>query len=197
MGLIYSFITRSKLFSYLVLLSLSTTLLATDNSAQLKAATRLAVVNVATLLDGSPRAKFLGDDIKKQYLPREQALAKERDALKALEELLDKGNDGMSNDERIQKSRDFRQRKREYTRDYETFRDQLNATRQKSLSIVRQEVMAAIDSVRKLQNIDIVIENYVFADENTDITNAVIQYLEVKYKKEQASDASLAFPQEK
>lgn len=191
------FFTLRQLFSCLVLLSLSTLLLASDNSGQLNAATRLAVVNVAILLDGSPRAKFLGDDIKKQYLPREQALAKERDALKSLEELLDSDNGRASNDERIQKSRDFRQRKREYTRDYEAFRDQLNATRQKSLSIVRQEVMAAIDSVRKLQDIDIVIENYVSADKNADITNAVIQYLEVEYKKEQASDASLAPPKEK
>ena len=184
-----------QLVTLLVLSALSVSSLADDTPT--KTATSIAVVNIAVLLDESPRAKVYGEEIKKQYLPQEQALAKERDELKKLEELLDKDSEKLSNDERIQKSRDYRQRKREYTRDYETFRDQLNSSRQKALTIARQEVLAAIDSVRQAKGIDIVIENFVSASKSVDITKAVIEFLGEEYKKEQNVESTQPPEQEK
>ena len=184
-----------QLVTLLLLSALSVSSLADDTQA--KTATSIAVVNIAVLLDESPRAKVYGEEIKKQYLPQEQALAKERDELKKLEELLDKDSEKLSNDERIQKSRDYRQRKREYTRDYETFRDQLNSSRQKALTIARQEVLAAIDSVRQAKGIDIVIENFVSASKSVDITKAVIEFLGEEYKKEQNVESTQPPEQEK
>ena len=150
-------------------------------------ATRLAVVKVAMLLDESPRAKALAKTIKNQYLQQEQVLKKEHEALKKLEASLDRNSDQLSNNERIKKSRDFRQRKRKYTRDYEVFRDQLNTERQDALVMVRQEVLDAITAVREAQKIDIVIENYISASNSVDITRDVIQYLNDNYQQEQVS----------
>ena len=149
-------------------------------------ATRLAVVKVAVLLDESPRAKALAKTLKNQYLQQEQILKKEHDALKQLEASLDRNSEKLSSSERIKKSRDFRQRKRKYTRDYEMFRDQLNTERQDALVMVRQEVLDAITTVRERQKIDIVIENYISASDAVDITPDVIQYLNENYQKELA-----------
>jgi outer membrane protein len=155
------------------------------NTTIAPAATRLAVVQVATLLDESPRAKALAKTIKNQYLQQEQILKKEHEALKQMEASLDRNSDQLSNNERIKKSRDFRQRKRKYTRDYEVFRDQLNTERQDALVTVRQEVLDAITAVREQKKIDIVIENYIDASNKVDITADVIQYLKDNYQKEQ------------
>jgi Skp family chaperone for outer membrane proteins len=149
------------------------------------AATRLAVVEVSVLLAESPRAKALAKEIKNKYLQQEQLLKKEHEVLKRLESSLDRDSDRLSNVERIKQSRDFRKRKRQYTRDYETFRDQLNTARQEALITVRQEVLDAIDSVREKQQIDIVIENYISASDTVDITPDVIDYLNENYQKEQ------------
>jgi len=149
------------------------------------AATRLAVVQVAVLLDESPRAKDLAKTIKNQYLQQEQVLKKEHEDLKQLEASLDRNSEQLSNSERIKKSREFRQRKRKYTRDYEVFRDQLNTERQDALVTVRQEVLDAITAVREQKKIDIVIENYIDASNDVDITADVIQYLKDNYQKEQ------------
>jgi Skp family chaperone for outer membrane proteins len=156
-----------------------------DDKQSFKAATRLAVVKVSVLLDQSPRAKALAKSIKKHYLEREQVLKQEHEDLKKLEAQLDRRADKLSNAERIKNSREFRTRKRQYTREYELFRDQLNSERQEALIRVRQEVLDAITAVRKQYDIDIVIENYISADTAVDITADVIQYLEKHYQQEQ------------
>jgi Skp family chaperone for outer membrane proteins len=156
-----------------------------DDKKTFNVATRLAVVKVSILLDQSPRAKALAKSIKKRYLEREQILKREHEDLKKLESQLDRRADKLSNAERIKNSREFRTRKRQYTRDYELFRDQLNSERQEALIRVRQEVLEAITAVRKQYNIDIVIENYISADTTVDITTDVIQYLEKHYQQEQ------------
>ena len=156
-----------------------------DDKKSFKVATRLAVVKVSVLLDQSPRAKALAKSIKKRYLEREQILKQEHEDLKKSEAQLDRRADKLSNAERIKNSREFRTRKRQYTRDYELFRDQLNSERQEALIRVRQEVLDAITAVRKQYNIDIVIENYISADTAVDITTDVIQYLEKHYQQEQ------------
>lgn len=169
-----------------------TTSIATHSTP--KQATRLAVVQVAVLLDESPRAKVLAKRINAQYLQQEKILKKEHETLKQLEASLDRNSSQLSDSERIKKSRDFRQRKRKYTRDYETFRDQLNTERQDALAMVRQEVLDAISAVREAHNIDIVIENYISASNNVDITQDVIQYLNDNYQKEQATTPSTQLP---
>ncbi len=156
-----------------------------DKKAFKVVATRLAVVKVSVLLDQSPRAKALAKGIKKRYLEREQILKREHEDLKKLESQLDRRADKLSNAERIKNSREFRTRKRQYTRDYELFRDRLNSERQEALIQVRQEILEAITAVRKQYNIDIVIENYISADTTVDITTDVIQYLEKHYQQEQ------------
>ena len=152
-------------------------------------ATRIAVVKVAVLLGESPRAKALAKSIKDQYLQQEQVLKQEHEVLKQLEASLDRNSDQLSNSDLIKKSRDFRQRKRKYTRDYEVFRDQLNTERQDALVTVREEVLDAISAVREAQKIDIVIENYISASNQVDITRDVIQYLNDNYQKEQTTAA--------
>ncbi len=170
-------------------MTLSSILYATDNKiineVDNNTTTKVAVVNVAKLLELSPRAKNLSKEIREKYLPKEQALAKERKLLEQLEKQLDQEDAQLSNEERLKKSRDYRERRRQYTRAYEALRDQVSSTKQEALEIVKQEVFAAIDTVRLEKNIDIVIENYISADKKVDITPAVLQYLEKNYQKSQ------------
>ena len=177
-----------KIFLFAIFIILSSALYAAedktvDNSND--AATKVAVVDVAKLLEESPRAKNLGGEISKKYLPEKQALEKERKQLEKLEKQLDQEDEQLSREESLKRSRDYRERRRQYTRAYEAFRDQLNSAKQEALEIVKQEVFAAIDAVRAEKHIDIVIENYISADKKVDITPAVLQYLEANYQKSQ------------
>ncbi|HHC73817.1 MAG TPA: OmpH family outer membrane protein [Thiothrix sp.] len=153
---------------------------------------RVAVVNIAVLMENSPRSQAIADKIKSEYFPQEQLLNKEREALRLFEEQLDAESTGLSTEERLKRSRDFRSRKRKYTRDYEDFRDRLSSARQRALALVRQDVLEAVDYVRTQAGVDIVLEDYVLASEEVDLTPKVLQYLQTLYQ--QATEPSDAVP---
>lgn len=143
---------------------------------------QVAVVNIAVLMENSPRSQAIADRIKSEYFPQEQLLNKEREALRMLEEQLDAESTRLSDEERLKRSRDFRSRKRKYTRDYEDFRDRLSNARQKALELVRQDVLEAVDHVRTEAGIAIVLEDYVLASEDADLTPKVLSYLQALYQ---------------
>jgi len=151
---------------------------------------QVAVVNIAVLMENSPRSQAIADRIKSEYFPQEQLLNKEREALRMLEEQLDAESTRLSDEERLKRSRDFRSRKRKYTRDYEDFRDRLSNARQKALELVRQDVLEAVDHVRTEAGIAIVLEDYVLASEDADLTPKVLSYLQTLYQ--QAADTNVA-----
>lgn len=185
----------SLLGTILLSVLLYTTVAVADLSTQ--KSSKLAVVNVSIIMKESPRAKSLTEEIKNKYLPRQEALAQEGEQIEKLKASLDQAEDRGKNDaERIESSRMFRERNRKYTREYEDFRDQLTQARQNALTTVRQEVDEAINTVREKYNIDIVIDNYVSASDSVDITQAVIDYLEQKYKEEKSLDVSQATSKE-
>lgn len=154
---------------------------------------QVAVVNIAVLMENSPRSQAIADRIKGEYFPQEQLLNKEREALRLLEEQLDAESTGLSAEERLKRSRDFRSRKRKYTRDYEDFRDRLSSARQKALALVRQDVLEAVDHVRTKAGIDIVLEDYVLASEEVDLTPKVLQYLQTLYQ--QTTESAVPAPE--
>lgn len=143
---------------------------------------QVAVVNIAVLMENSPRSQAIADRIKSEYFPQEQLLNKEREALRMLEEQLDAESTRLGDEERLKRSRDFRSRKRKYTRDYEDFRDRLSNARQKALELVRQDVLEAVDHVRTEAGIAIVLEDYVLASEDADLTPKVLSYLQALYQ---------------
>lgn len=160
---------------------------------------QVAVVNIAVLMENSPRSQAIADRIKSEYFPQEQLLNKEREALRMLEEQLDAESTRLSDEERLKRSRDFRSRKRKYTRDYEDFRDRLSNARQKALELVRQDVLEAVDHVRIEAGIAIVLEDYVLASEEADLTPKVLSYLQTLYQQaaetnvtNETSEASIA-----
>ena len=154
-------------------------------------ATKVAIVNIIKLMEESPRAKNLYKDIKKRFVPQEQKLTKERILLDELEKKLVQEGVELSDAERLKQSRDFRERKRQYKRAFEEYRDQLTSAKQDAVEMVRQEILDAINTVRENNHIDIVFENYVSASKDVDITQAVIQYLETNYKKSQQNSINL------
>jgi outer membrane protein len=143
--------------------------------------TNVAVVNLNVLMDESPLAKQLSQQIQNDYSPREEELNHALSELRKLEEALNDNTAAFSEEERIQRSREFRDRKRKYTRDYEDFRDSLSNARQKAIELVRQEVMVAVDQVRKKEGIAVVFDNYLFASEDVDLTPKVLNYLQTLY----------------
>ena len=74
----------------------------------------------------------------------------------------------------------MRARKRSRSRSLQDFREELRFARDAALDDVQKEVFRAIDEVRKQQNVDIVLQDYVSADKRVDLTPLVLDYLKKK-----------------
>ncbi|MEN9503136.1 MAG: hypothetical protein RI964_2421 [Pseudomonadota bacterium] len=155
-----------------------------ETGAQFAANPRIAVVNVADLLEKSPQAIEADSVLKSKYAALEQQLDTEKNAIKqAQDELKQQVEAGsLTADAQLQQERDLRSRERTYRRSLEDYRDAVSNDRAQALDKLQTEIFTAIDKVREKEGIDIVFrENtYITASTRIDMTAQVLAYLVVR-----------------
>ena len=139
----------------------------------------VGVVNVTFLMENSPQSEIASDNLKSKFSPQEKKLAEELDEINALElELNEIKTAKKSVELQRQKERELRTLKRVRSRALQDFREELRFARDLALDEVQKDVFKAIAEVRKQQNIDIVLQDYISASKRVDITPAVLEYLQ-------------------
>ena len=155
---------------------------------------RIAIVNVATLLENAPQSKAAEAKLKLDFVPREQKLAADQKQMQALEDDLALRNESGSlpEDEKLQRQRELRDRQRKYSREMEDFREEVRAARDAAIDSLPTGIIQAIGEVRAQEKIDLVLResNYIVASDRIDITSKVMQHLEQKFQ----AQATLAPP---
>lgn len=155
---------------------------------------RIAIVNVATLLENAPQSKAAEAKLKLDFVPREQKLAADQKQMQALEDELTQRNDvgALPADEKIQRQRELRDRQRTYSREMEDFREEVRAARDTAIDTLQADIVNAIGEVREREKIDLVLResNYIVASDRIDITSKVMQHLVQKFQ----AQATLAPP---
>lgn len=141
----------------------------------------VGVVNVTFLMENAPQSEIASNKLKTKFLPQEKKLASELEEISSLEKEL---SDIKSNNSDLalqrQKEREIRSRKRIRSRSLQDFREELRFARDEALDNVQKEVFRAIDQVRIQQEIDIILQDYVSASSNVDITPLVLDFLKEK-----------------
>lgn len=168
-------------FVFLLLFFVPPQLVAANNSPSF----RIATVDVRYLLKNAPQSDVASKALKERFQDSEKALDKEMAAIKDLEELLKRAVATLSKDERRKQEREIRSRKRTQSRALEDYREDLRLARNTALEDVQKLVFEAIDTVRKEEKIDVVIQDYVSASERISITEIVLDYLQDKLQNEQ------------
>jgi len=140
--------------------------------------TSVAVVNVTFLMENAPQSEAASNLLKEKFLPQEEGLARQLEKINKLETELEKLISSSAEGElKRQKERELRSEKRKRSRSLQDFREELRFARDAALDDVQKEVFNAIDEVRQEQKIDIVLQDYISASKNIDITPLVLAYL--------------------
>ncbi|WML90085.1 OmpH family outer membrane protein [Thiothrix lacustris] len=151
---------------------------------------RIAIVNVATLLDNAPQSKAADAKLKVDFVPREKKLDAEQNAIQQLEDELASRNEAGSlpEEEKVQRQRELRDLQRKYTREMEDFREEVRTARDAAIDALQAGIIQAIGEVREQEKIDLVLResNYIVASDRIDITNKVMQHLEQKFQAQTA-----------
>ncbi len=142
--------------------------------------TRIAAVNINKVLNQAPQTRDADSRLKDRFAGRQEALLKEQEALREMEEKYRKDRDVMSPEERDkmeaklrEKMRDFKRKSGEFTEDYAVARNQ-------ALGSLQEDVYKAIETVAEREHIDLVVgESVLYASDRIDITDKVLKELKL------------------
>ncbi|MEE9325947.1 MAG: OmpH family outer membrane protein [Cocleimonas sp.] len=141
----------------------------------------VAVVNVTFLMENAPQSEVASNRLKSRFSPQEKKLAADLEGISKLEDELSKvKSSNVDISIKRKKERELRSLKRLRSRSLLDFREELRFARDTALDAVQKEVFKAIDEVRVLQRIDIVLQDYISASDGVDITPLVLEYLKKK-----------------
>lgn len=140
---------------------------------------RVAFVNINFVMERSPQAEAALSALEKEFSPRDAELVAERDALRQMQERLERDADVMSPDQRAELERNFRNRSREFKRAQDMFSEDLNVRRNEELGRLQRLVQNVILEIAQQERYDLVVteRNVLFASERINITDQVLEKL--------------------
>ncbi|QTR49902.1 OmpH family outer membrane protein [Candidatus Thiothrix anitrata] len=191
-----TFIQQAVRHGLLAVLLLPALVLAENNAAERPF--RIAIVDVSVLLENSPQSKAANEKLKSTFVPREESLNQEQQAIQRLEEALTLRIDAgtISEVDKLEQQRELRDRKRKNVRALEDFREEVRTARDLAVDSLQSQIVLAIGEVRETEQIDVVLResDYIVASNRIEITSKVMQHLEQKFQADQATATSAETP---
>ena len=141
------------------------------------AETKIGFVNTERLLREAPLSVTAQKKLEREFATREQELQKLTKQARDLQAQLDKDGVTMSDSDRKNKERDLDNLNRDFQRQSREFREDLNLRRNEELGQIQERARKAIQEIARTEKFDIVIEQAVFVDPKSDITDRVMKAL--------------------
>lgn len=139
---------------------------------------KIGYVNTGRLMEQAPQAEAAGKALEREFSQRQTKLAAERDALKQIQDRLEKEGDIMAADKRAGLERDFRNRSRDFRRAQELFNEDLNLRRNDEIGKLQRQIYSIIVEIAKQDQIDVVLaDSVLFASDRVDMTGKVLERL--------------------
>lgn len=139
--------------------------------------TKVGFVNTEKLLREAPLSVAAQKKLEREFATRQQDLQKLAKQARELQAQLDKDGVTMSDSERKAKERDLGNSSRELQRQEREFREDLNLRRNEELGQIQERARKTIQEIAKAEKYDIIVEQAVFVDPKSDITDRVMKAL--------------------
>jgi outer membrane protein len=139
---------------------------------------KIGFVNTERVLRDSTPAQRAQKKIEGEFQKRDQELAQMADQLKQMQNEMERTAVTMSESQRRTKEREFSDLNREFQRKQREFREDLNQRRNEELAVVVEKANRVIRKIAAQENLDVVIQDAVYANPRIDITDKVIKALD-------------------
>ena len=146
-------------------------------AAPLLADTKIGFVNTERLLREAPLSVAAQKKLEREFAGRDQELQKMAKQARDLQAQLDKDGVTMSDSDRKTKERDLNNLNLELQRKGREFREDLNLRRNEELGQIQERARKTIQEIARAEKFDIIIEQAVFVDAKSDITDRVMKAL--------------------
>jgi len=141
------------------------------------ASSKIGFVNTEKLLREAPLSVTAQKKLEREFAARDQELQKLAKQARDLQAQLDKDGVTMSDSERKAKERDLGNLNRDLQRQGREFREDLNLRRNEELGQIQERARKAIQEIARAEKFDLIVEQAVFVDPKSDITERVMKAL--------------------
>lgn len=152
-------------------------LLAVSLIAPALAQTKVGIVNVQRLLKESKASIAASKRLEQEFSKREADLQKFADAIKNLQDQIERNSATMSESERRNKERDLADQNRDFQRKQREFREDLERRQNEETAKIIDTAQTVINKIAENEKFDLILRDAVFASDRVDITNRVIRQL--------------------
>jgi outer membrane protein len=150
-------------------------------AGQAGAETKIGYVNFQKLLEEAPQTKSAMQSLENEFGPRRRELMTMQTDLKAKEDKLQKEGAVMSEADRTNAEKTFRDQQREFSRKAGEFQDDASTRKNEELGKVQRYLFGEIQTYANAQGFDLVLgDGVLFAKQPLDITAAVLTVLQTK-----------------
>lgn len=140
-------------------------------------ADKIGFVNTERLIREAPLSVSAQKKLEREFASRDQELQKMAKQARDLQALLDRDGVTMSDSERKAKERDLGNLNRDLQRQGREFREDLNLRRNEELGQIQERARKAIQDIARAEKYDMIVEQAVFVDPKSDITDRVMKAL--------------------
>jgi outer membrane protein len=161
-------------------LVLGVAFLATAEAQQL----RIGYVDMKKVLDNAPQVLAGRARLDQEFRARNDAIELDEMRASALEARLQQGD--VSADNRVLLERDLRELRRNITRRKEDLRDELSFRRTEEVQSLEEQINLAVQEIAERNGFDLIVSSpVVYASPSLDITDMILEQLEVEFAADQ------------
>ena len=140
-------------------------------------ADKIGFVNTERLIREAPLSVSAQKKLEREFATRDQELQKMAKQARDLQAQLDRDGVTMSDSERKTKERDLGNLNRDLQRQGREFREDLNLRRNEELWQIQERARKAIQEIARAEKYDMIVEQAVYVDPKSDITDRVMKAL--------------------
>jgi outer membrane protein len=145
---------------------------------------RIGYVDMKRVLDNAPQVLAGRARLDQEFRARNDAIEMDEMRTAALEARLQQGD--LSAESRIQTERDIRDLRRNITRRKEDLRDELSFRRTEEVQSLEAQINVAVQEIAERNGFDLIVSSpVVYASPDLDITDLILEQLEVEYAADQ------------
>ena len=145
---------------------------------------RIGYVDMKRVLDNAPQVLAGRETLDQEFRSRSDAIEIDEFRAKTLEDRLSQGD--MTLDSSQQTERELRELRRNVNRRKEDLRDELSFRRTEEVQKLEEQINIAVQEIAQRNGYDLIISSpVVYANPELDITDLILEQLEVEYNADQ------------
>jgi len=145
---------------------------------------RIGYVDMKQVLDNAPQVVAGRAKLDQEFRDRNDSIQLDEMRADTLEQRLAQGE--INEDNRIQLERDLREMRRGITRRKEDLRDELSFRRTEEVQRLEAQINVAVQEIARRNGYDLIVSSpVIYASPDLDITDLILEQLEVEYAADQ------------